>query len=172
MPTAQDRKTAPPWETTDDITWKMAAEQAEGAMRGGGNLAQGAARAHDEMTPERRRRHLTEDLPQASEVVRRTKRKTTHLEDQIAVVARAIQHDIVTKREPSKMIRLSLRLSPEEKDFVTELLVLRGYECEWDHDAPKLDFTADHADNNGRFDQVLELWVPADSWHNGQGWEN
>lgn len=170
MPTAQQQKEALSWETTEDITWKIEAEKLHRSEGGEISMAQAAVRAYETMSTERRRRHLTEDLLPAAAVVRRTKRKVTHLEDQIAAITRAIQHHIVAKREPSKMVRLNLRLSPEEKDFVAELLRLRGYECEWDHDAPKLDFV-DHADDNGRYDQVLEVWVPADSWHNGQEWE-
>lgn len=110
-------------------------------------------------------------LPTVSDVVRRTKHKTTHLEDQLSAIMGAIEHNIVTMRNPSKIISLSLRLSPEEKDFVAQQLNLCGYEYEWGHEAPKLDFV-DHADSNGRFDQVLEVWITADSWHNGQEWEN
>ena len=171
MLSAQQQKTTLPWETTEDITWKIEAEKLHRSEGGEITMAQAAVRAYEAMSTERRRRHLTEDLLPAAEVVRRTKRKPIHLEEQIAVITRAIQHDIVTARKPDQIVRLNLRLSPEEKEFVAQLLTLRGYESEWDNDAPKLDFTEDHADSNGRFDQILHVWVPSSTWQNGQEWQ-
>lgn len=164
MPTAQQQKTTLPWETTEDITWKTAAEAEQRARGGAVTLAEAAAYAYEGFTPERRLLHLTEDLLPAAEVVRRTKRKSSHLEDQMAVITSSIHHDIVTMRNPDGVVRLNLRLSPEEKQNIAQWLELRGYECEWDHDAPKLDFTEDHADSNGRHDHILHAWVPASAW--------
>jgi hypothetical protein len=164
-------KARPPWRRTADITWRTAAEAAQRASGNSTSLAEAAAEVYEEFTPDRRLRHLTEDLLPADEVVRRTQRKPTHLEEQLSAITRAVMHDIVTMREPSKSISLNLRLSQEEKEFVQALLKLRGYESEWDNDAPKLDLTEDHADSNGRLDQVLHVWVPASAWQNGQEWQ-
>ncbi len=171
MPTAQTQKTMPPWETTADISWKVATEAEQNSRGDAVTFAEAAAYAYEGFDPERQLRHLTEDLLPATEVVRRTKRKPTHLEGQMAVITRSIEHDIVTMRKPDQIVRLSLRLSPEEKQFVTQWLKLRGYECEWDHDAPKLDFTEAHTDRNGRIDQILHVWVPSPAWQNGQEWQ-
>ncbi len=152
----KSRTAAPPWETTQggNIAWKIGAEKR--AATEGVSVAVAAAREYVGYDKKRQRRHLLEDLPTADEVKLAAEHAPNYLETLLSRLGGAIRRELISRRAPNAPVRCELLVNEGEREFIQELLKLRGYSSSWD-DTHALDMGSLQ---DGRSNQVLLLHIP------------
>ena len=156
----QPLKEAFPWQNAD--SWgDMTAHMPEVLRTTSSSEAEYAAQALTRMTRWERKRTFTEDIPDASDVVYLSSKELSYLERQVGEVSGAIRRQIIARNDLEGCARTTVRLFPEEAEFLSELLKVRGYEVTWLEAPERLPHPVDHSD--GRTDRTIVVRIQ-DNW--------
>lgn len=141
---------APMW--ADDAAWLQAARQ-----EGGTNLAVDVATSLMGMSSDTALSYFTSDLPSAYRARWLASHKPKSLEVEFAKISDAIREEIIGAQDPDRRVRVTVRLSQGEQDFVEQMLRQDGYMVEWEAAPAALDVTT----SGHCVDHVVIVWAPA-----------